>query len=363
MTTQSPATLAMVAASAGVSVATVSKVLNGRADVGPETRARVETLLRQHDYVERRAEPRVPVDQPMIELVFHGGLSAYSLEILQGVVSAATEAGVAVAVSVRPRQRTSTGTWVRHLAAVGRRAVIDVVDDVRDGDLAALSRARLPLVVIDPLNVPRRQVTSVGATNFAGGLAATQHLIDQGHRRIAFLGTDAGSAHNQARMQGYRASLDAVGIGVPDGYVRSRGSFYEDGLAGGALLLDLPERPTAVFAATDEIAAGVLEAARVRGLRVPEDVSVVGFDDTEVARLLSPPLTTVRQPLREMGAVALRTALRLADGEKLESHHVELATELVIRGSTAPPSVATEAVQLSLTGVGTVSSPPDRSIT
>jgi LacI family transcriptional regulator len=92
-----------------------------------------------------------------------------------------------------------------------------------------------------------------------------------------------------------------------------------------------------VFAATDEIAAGVVEAARVRGLRVPQDVSVVGFDDSEAARLLSPPLTTVRQPLCEMGRVALRTALRLAAGEELESHHVELATELVVRSSTAEP--------------------------
>lgn len=339
MTTETPATLATVAASAGVSVATVSKVLNGRSDVGPETRARVETLLRQHDYVERRAEVRAPVDQPMVELVFHGGLSAYSLEILQGVVNAGTEAGVAVGVSIRPRQprKTATGAWVRHLAAAGRRAVIDVVDDVREGDLAALSRARLPLVVIDPLNVPRRQVTSVGATNFAGGLAATQHLLDQGHRLIAYLGTDVASRHNQARMHGYRAALDAAGVAVPDGYVRSGSSFYEDGVAGGAQLLDLPERPTAVFAATDELAAGVVEAARARGLRVPEDLSLVGFDDTEVARLLSPPLTTVRQPLREMGRTALRTALRLADGERLESHHVELATELVVRGSTSGP--------------------------
>ncbi|MET0695489.1 MAG: LacI family DNA-binding transcriptional regulator [Propionibacteriaceae bacterium] len=339
MPTDSPATLATVAASAGVSVATVSKVLNGRADVGAETRARVWTLLREYDYVERRAEPRTSADQAIVELVFHGGLSAYSLEILQGVVKGATDAGVAVAVSVRPRQhqRKSTGAWVRNLAAVGRRAVIDVVDDLREGDLAALSRARLPLVVIDPLNVPRRQITSVGATNFSGGLAATQHLLDHGHTRIAYLGTDVASAHNQARMHGYRAALDAAGISVPEAYVRSRGAFYEDGVVGGSHLLDLSERPTAVFAATDEVAAGVIEAARVRGLRVPEDLSVVGFDDTDVARLLSPPLTTVRQPLQEMGRVAVRTALRLADGEELESHHVELATELVVRGSAGPP--------------------------
>ena len=107
-------------------------------------------------------------------------------------------------------------------------------------------------------------------------------------------------------------------------------------MAGGAVLLDLPEPPTAMFAGSDESAAGVIEAARKRGLRVPEDLSVVGFDDTQVARRVSPPLTTVRQPLREMGGVALRTALRLAAGEKLDSHHVELATELVVRRSTAP---------------------------
>jgi LacI family transcriptional regulator len=90
-----------------------------------------------------------------------------------------------------------------------------------------------------------------------------------------------------------------------------------------------------VFAGSDEMALGVIEAARVRGLRVPEDLSVVGFDDTQIARLASPPLTTVRQPLREIGAIALHRALRLAAGEKVDSHHIELATELVVRGSTA----------------------------
>ncbi len=99
-----------------------------------------------------------------------------------------------------------------------------------------------------------------------------------------------------------------------------------------------PSPPTAIFAGSDEVALGVIEAARVRGLRVPQDLSVVGFDDTQLARMASPPLTTVRQPLWEMGGVALRTALRLAAGETVESHHVELATHLIVRGSTAPPA-------------------------
>ncbi len=200
-----------------------------------------------------------------------------------------------------------------------------------------LARSGLPLVVLDPLHLPDSRVNSVGATNFGGGLAATRHLLSLGHRRIAYLGGPAMAVCNQARMHGYRAAMEAEGQRVPEAYVRPGEFTYETGLTGASALLDLEAPPTAVFAGNDEIALGVVETARVRGLRVPEDLSVVGFDDTSLAQMASPPLTTVRQPLREMGAAALRTALRLANGEKLESHHVELATELVVRASTAPP--------------------------
>jgi LacI family transcriptional regulator len=335
-------TLATVAASAGVSVTTVSKVVNGRADVGPETRALVESLLEQHDYIGRRSpSPKGSPATTRIELMFKGDLNAYSTEIIQGVLDAGSEAGVSVAISARSPRPTGAEPdrprgWARDLAAAGRRAVIAVVDELTAGDLAALSRAHLPLVVIDPLNLPRNWVPSVGSTNFAGGMAAAQHLLALGHRRIGYVGGSTRSACNQARLHGYRAAMEAAGVAVPDEYQRTGDFRYQDGVEGGAALLDLPSPPTAVFAGSDETAAGVIEAARARGLRVPDDLSVVGFDDTDVARLASPPLTTVRQPLREMGGVALRTALRLAAGEKLDSHHVELATELIVRGSTAP---------------------------
>ena len=342
------ATLATVAASAGVSVATVSKVVNGRSDVGAETRARVESLLKQHEYVSPHAESATHgPGRPSVELVLEGRLNAYGVEILQGVLEAAAEINVSVAFSLRPQELRHGGpdevtVWARELASAGRRAVIAVVNDLTSVDLSALSKAHLPLVVIDPLNLPRARVTSVGSTNFTGGLVATQHLLSLGHRRIAFVGGPPSAACNQARLHGFRAAMEAEGAPVPDEYVRSGHFVYSDGLAAGAALLDLPVRPTAVFAASDETAAGVLEAARARGLRIPADLSVVGFDDTQVARLASPPLTTVRQPLREMGGVALRTALRLAGGEKLESHHVELATELVVRSSTASPARVAE---------------------
>jgi len=344
------ATLATVAASAGVSVATVSKVLNGRRDVAPATRALVQSLLQQHDYVGRRAgsaERNGTVTRPTIELVFHGELNAYSTEVMQGVLEAGSEVGVAVAVSLRSKGQRSTGAdsraaWARDLASAGRQAVIAVTNDLTAADLTALSRARLPLVVVDPLNLPRARVTSVGSTNFTGGLAATQHLLSLGHRRIGYVGGPTTAACNQARMHGYLAAMEAGGAPILEGYVRAGHFLYRDGVVEGAALLDLPLPPTAVFAGSDETAAGVIEAARGRGLRIPEDLSVVGFDDTQVARLASPPLTTVRQPLREMGGVALRTARMLAAGKRLDSHHVELATELILRRSTAPPSSADE---------------------
>ncbi|MER7250457.1 LacI family DNA-binding transcriptional regulator [Kribbella sp. NPDC000426] len=339
-------TLATVAGSAGVSVATVSKVLNGRSDVSPGTRARVQEILERHGYVGRRPEP---VQRDTVELFYQGVVNAYSVEVIQGVVEAGQAAGVDVVLNSRPKHPPSAETnrmaaantgraarWIRELIASGRRAAIGLTSELSDADLSALARARVPLVVIDPANTPEPEVTSVGSTNFAGGMVAAQHLLSLGHRRIAYVGGQPTSGCNRARMSGFRSAMDAVGATVPSEYVWLSDFLYDDGVAGGSSMLDLRDRPTAIFAGSDEVALGILEAARARGLRVPEDLSLVGFDDTEVARLASPPLTTVRQPLREMGAVALRTAMQLAAGEQVASHHVELATTLIVRGSAAP---------------------------
>ena len=336
--TGSRTTLATVAASAGVSVATVSKVLNGRPDVAPATRARVQEMLRAHDYGSRL---RTIERHPTIELTFRGKIGAYSSEIVQGVAAAAAELGVAVTIGVkavdqRPSAKDEAATWARNLAVNGRSAVIAVTDELGRAEIAALARLRLPLVVIDPMNIPSQDMVSVGSTNFRGGQAAARHLVDLGHRRIAYLGGRAAAECSQARLAGLRSALEAAGITLPEEYVLSTPDFhYQDGHDATPQLLSLAERPTAIFAASDELARGAIEAARSVGLFVPEDLSIVGFDDTEIARIASPPLTTIRQPLQEMGAVALRTVLRLVAGEKIDSNHVELATELVVRASTA----------------------------
>ncbi len=167
-------TLATIASVAGVSVATVSKVVNGRPDVAPTTRARVENLLAEHAYIARRVDP---VRAPTVELLFHGRLTAYSIEIMHGVLDEASEIGLDVVVTRRPREERaipamSPSQWVRQLTAAGRRAVIAAASELSAGEVAALWRARLPIVVLDPINMPRARVTSIGCTNFTGGYTA-----------------------------------------------------------------------------------------------------------------------------------------------------------------------------------------------
>jgi LacI family transcriptional regulator len=335
------ATLAMVSADAGVSMATVSKVLNGRSDVAPATRARVERLLRDHQYVPPTAR-RSPPATRVIELVFDDMLSTYSCELLRGVTDAGTELAISVAVSRLPSPQprgpiAAEDVWARRLAGAGREGLIVVTSELSGGQIAGFERAKLPLVVIDPVNLPRTDVASVGSTNWSGGLTATEHLIQLGHRRIAFAGGLAGASCNQARHHGYIAAMTSAGLPIDPALV-SHGHFdYRTGHGSGLRLLDLDDPPTAVFAACDQIGFGIIEAARERGLTVPADLSVVGFDDTFAAEWSTPPLSTVRQPLQEMGRVAVRTLLQLAAGESLDSYHVELATQLVVRGSTASP--------------------------
>ncbi|WP_255948345.1 LacI family DNA-binding transcriptional regulator [Streptomyces odontomachi] len=326
-------TLATIARAAGVSVATVSKVVNDRGGVAPRTRARVQELLHQHDYLAPVFRHTEAAQSPTIEVQFRGDLKSYVAEALEGIIDSAAELGASVVIGRASR----APHWTRDLVSAGRRALIAITGVYTAAHLDELARAGLPLVVLDPLHLPDSRVNSVGATNFAGGLAATRHLLSLGHRRVAYLGGPTMAVCNQARVHGYRAAMEAEGAPVPDAYVQPGDFTYGAGLLGAAALLDLEAPPTAIFAGNDEIALGVVETARARGLRVPEDLSVVGFDDTNLARMASPPLTTVRQPLREMGGAALRTALRVANGEKLESHHIELATELVVRASTAPP--------------------------
>ncbi|MFQ1002309.1 LacI family DNA-binding transcriptional regulator [Modestobacter sp. SSW1-42] len=321
-------TLASIAAAAGVSLPTVSKVVNGKSDVAPATRAHVQQLLEQHNYV---PVTRRPTDDVLVDVVFTALDSPWAVEILRGV----TESGLEVVVS--SQSRTSDVDWVQALVAGGRRGALVVTSRLTAADQRRLGRSRLPVVVIDPVDMPGQDVPSVGATNWAGGLSATEHLVELGHRRIAVVGGPQAYLCSRARIDGYRAALERAGIAVDPALVVHGNFRHQGGYDQAQALLALPDPPTAIFAGSDEQAFGVMEAARQAGLSVPGDLSVVGFDDLPMARWSSPPLTTVCQPLADMGRMAGRMLHDLINGEVLGSQRMELATHLVARASTAPP--------------------------
>ncbi|MEV1289634.1 LacI family DNA-binding transcriptional regulator [Micromonospora sp. NPDC049679] len=326
-------TITAIAQEAGVSVPTVSRVLNGRNDVSPQTRERVEELLRRHGY--RRRATRSRAGASLIDLVFNDLDSPWAVEIIRGVEDAAHAAGVGTVVSAIHRRSASTRQWLQNLRTRATDGAILVASDLAPPVHSELRRLNVPMVLVDPAGVPSLDIPTIGATNWAGGLRATEHLLSLGHRRIGFIAGSPQMLCSRARLDGYRAALEAAGIAVVDDLIRPGDFYHESGFEGARALLDLDEPPTAIFASSDQMAFGVYEALRRRGLRVPDDVSVVGFDDLPEARWASPPLTTVRQPLAEMGLLAARTVLRLAQGEPLDTPRIELSTDLVVRDSSA----------------------------
>ncbi|WP_328912124.1 MULTISPECIES: LacI family DNA-binding transcriptional regulator [unclassified Streptomyces] len=328
-------TIADIAREAGVSLPTVSRVLNGRNDVSPATRRRVEELLARHGY--RRRAPRAENRANLIDLVFNDLDSPWAVEILRGVEKVTHEAGVGAIVSAVHHRATSAQQWLAGVRARNSDGAILVTSELAPQLHAELSRLGMPTVVIDPAGVPTFDIPTIGATNWAGGRSAVEHLLSLGHRRIGMIAGPPTLLCSRARLDGYRAALDVAGAETDDALVRQGDFSHESGFAQGTALLDLDRPPTAVFASSDQMALGVYEAARQHGLRVPDDLSVVGFDDLPQARWSPPPLTTVRQPLAEMGLAAARTLLQLVQGESPDVLRVELATHLVVRHSSAPP--------------------------
>lgn len=333
-----PLTLGEVAAAAGVSVSTVSKVLNRRADVAPATRERVERVLRERGYVVNRAGRSLRQGRSrQIDFVSWAMDSYYAFEILQGVEEALEPTDVrAVLASVREGQPPQRH-WLGRLADGSTDGAVLVLAHQQSPHLQELRRRRVPFVVVDRLGELGPEDLSVSAANWAGGKAATEHLLALGHRRVAALLGPPAYPSSRDRLAGYRAALDAAGIPVDLDLVR-HGDFHVDVARREMVrLLDVPDRPTAVFAGNDEQALGVYRALHDRGMRVPEDVSVVGFDDMPFAAWVTPALTTVRQPLREMGRTAAKMLLRVIAGEPVDHVRVELATPLIARASSAPP--------------------------
>jgi DNA-binding LacI/PurR family transcriptional regulator len=276
----------------------------------------------------------------MVDLVVHALDSSWTGAVLQGVEQAAHDAGLDVVVSAalgRSRAGRPERGWLDKLTARGSAGVLFNLAELTESQYAWLEQHRIPFVMIDPVLEPPPGVVSVGAANWQGGVTATEHLLSLGHERIAVITGRRRTMCSGARLAGYRSALASAGLPHRPEYIRHAG--FDEAVARRHMreLLDLPEPPTAVFVCSDRMALGVYDAVAERGLRVPDDLSVVGFDDLPEARWAAPALTTVRQPLSEMAATALRLLVRMMDGDRPESTRTELSTRLVPRDSTAPP--------------------------
>jgi LacI family transcriptional regulator len=262
----------------------------------------------------------------------------YFSQIVAGVADALYEHDMRVVLCPTQHEHDREVSLLQRLAHGTTDGGVLVLPEESNEELQALMRHGFNVVVVDPRERLDGQVPTVSAANLSGADQATSHLLELGHRRIAAITGPRGMLASEERRRGYVAALAAVGRTPTEGLIVETDFEVASGRAAVEELLDLPEPPTAIFAFNDQLAIGAIQAAQGRGLSVPHDLSIVGFDDTDEAGLVSPGLTTVRQPLAEMGRLGVSLLTRLIENRQLEALHVELATQLVIRDSTAPPT-------------------------
>jgi LacI family transcriptional regulator len=325
-----------LAAETGVSIATVSRVLNNQAHVAPQTRERVQRAVErlsaqtpgQKQVPGRVAPGAVYLRCPYLLTDYFGlivssiaeTLELHGRPLLLNAGESAQQATVLPALASRP----------------GIAGAIIVLPPEPSEQLVALRARGFPFVVVDPRAPMPRDIAAVSAAHFAGARTITRHLVDLGHRRVGVLAGPHNWLASDARLAGHTSALADVGVLPDPALVRSGQADAGFGYHAAGELLNLPQRPTALVGFNDKVAVGALAAAARQGLRVPEDLSIVGFDDIDLAQATRPLLTTMRQPLQEMGRLAVSLLIRLMERQRLDALHVELATELIVRDSTGP---------------------------
>jgi LacI family transcriptional regulator len=327
-------TIRDVAEQAGVSVATVSKVINQRYGVAADTMARVQAVISELGYEASLVAQSLRNHRTNVIGILVADLEPFSTELLKGAADAIRGSGFELVVySAGGRTGDMVGWERRYLSRLsgtlvdGAVLVTPTVVDVQYG---------APVVAVDP-HTGSSGFPTVDADSLRGGRLATEHLLGLGHRRIALLAGRADLQSAKLREHGYREALAAAGVPFDDSLVCDGGYDAEVSKLAARELLTGPRRPSAVFAANDVTAIATIEVALALGLRVPEDLSVVGFDNIPESALCTPPLTTVNQPIRTMGEHAVEMLIRLIREQPVERTHLTLATELVVRGSTARP--------------------------
>lgn len=335
-----PITIRDIARIAGVSPGTVSRAINNSPLVNPETRQKVMQVVKALNYAPNRMAQRLATGKTLNLAVIVPFFTSPSVtERLKGVVSTLAKSRYDLIIHniENPEQRADCFRTIPRQDRVDGVLVISI--SPTDEEVPLLREASVPIVLIDAHHPALTTLHQITVDDVAGGRVVTEYLIGLGHTRIGFIGDPADNPFNftssRDRALGYRQALAAAGIPY-------RPEYYAEGPHGrqyaresAIKMLTLPERPTAIFAASDVQAVGVLEAARELGLRVPRDLSVVGYDDVEIAEILG--LTTMRQMLFESGQRGVELLLKTLENPETQPVYEVLPTELVIRDTTGPP--------------------------
>jgi LacI family transcriptional regulator len=328
-------TIADIAQIAHVSKMSVSRVLNGQPGVSEQTRQRILEVIEQTGYVPNSGPNLRPVGSKLIALLVPDITTTYMGEILRGVSGAAERLNYGLMLytqgAVSNIQRTSYYLSILSSSLVD--GVLLVVPHDYEVIVNDLKQHDLPYVIIDHHSNPGDE-PSVTATNRKGVLDAMRHLLALGHRRIGFITGRMEIACSHDRLHGYRDGLAEVRLPFDPSLVREGDFLQHSGFQATQELLELEEPPTAIVASNDVMAFGAMDAMKAQGLTIGHDISIVGFDDIDMASQTYPPLTSVRQPMAAMGETALDMLVTLLQGRTMLAPRRELPTELIIRGST-----------------------------
>lgn len=334
---KSKVTIVDVARASGVSYSTVSRVLNDFDFVKVSTREKVLAAAERLGYVANiQARSLAGGSTQIIGLLVPGLDNGYISEIVSGIDQELAHSDYDMMLYTTHRFQGKESLYVKTIANGLVDGLILIVPHNSNNYLEALPRRDFPYVLVDQIDNVYNS-TTIDATNWQGAYDATSYLIGLGHRRIGFVTGHPQLNSARERLDGYRAALQHHRIAYDSALVVEGDYMTRGGYAGAQRLLSLPDRPTAIFAANDLSAFGVLDAIHEAGLSIPNDVSVIGFDDIPLASLVYPKLTTVRQPLVQIGRVAVRLLLEKLENPDKEARRITLATELVIRDSCAPP--------------------------
>jgi LacI family transcriptional regulator len=326
-------TIIDVAREANVSFATVSRVVNGKGYVSAQTRERVMQAMTRIGYtVNRQARVLAGGRTQVIGLLVPDLDTSYIGEILKGIDEELAAASYDLMLYTTHQRKTRESVYVNSLLNGMTDGLLMILPMAPEAYVDSIRRRGFPFILIDHEGLDR-EGPSVGATNREGAKQAMRHLIDLGHRRIGLITGNLEMDCARERLVGCREALVEAGLAPEPELVRT-GDFHRS-LAFHLThdLLRLPEPPTAIFASNDVSAFGVMDAVRTLGLRIPDDVSIVGFDDIPDAKWTQPPLTTVRQPMRDMGRQATRMLLAAIADPSAAQPRIELPTELVVRAT------------------------------